>query len=209
MTLCAKDIMVQDFETIDPNAPVEEAIYKISNGVVRDTGYKTISLMVVDEMQRLCGVVAMFDLLYHLRPDFLNMDIDSRTLKMGRAAGFVDRQSAGQTRPANHVPHRGGCDGQRPHHGAAGPDGKKQILPNAHFGLLPDHRRRLSSGHLPPSVYQPPGIEEIVQSRRPRVKRHRQNGCRESLMTLRMPRMKRRGKDHIFKSVRVISGSPK
>ena len=81
MTLCAKDIMVQDFETIDPNAPVEEAIYKISNGVVRDTGYKTISLMVVDEMQRLCGVVAMFDLLYHLRPDFLNMDIDSRTLK--------------------------------------------------------------------------------------------------------------------------------
>ncbi|BBO73983.1 hypothetical protein DSCW_14000 [Desulfosarcina widdelii] len=81
MTLRAKDIMVQDFETIHPNAPVEDAIFKISNGVVRDTGYKTISLMVVDEMQRLCGVVTMFDLLYHLRPDFLNLDIDSRTLK--------------------------------------------------------------------------------------------------------------------------------
>jgi len=81
MTLCARDIMVQDFETIDPNAPIEDAVYKISNGAVRDTGYKTISLMVVDEMQRLIGVVTMFDLLYHLRPEFLNLDIDSRTLK--------------------------------------------------------------------------------------------------------------------------------
>ena len=81
MTLCARDIMVQDFETINPNAPVEEAIHKISNGVVRNTGYKTISLMVVDEARRLCGVVTMFDLLYHLRPDFLNFDIDSRQLQ--------------------------------------------------------------------------------------------------------------------------------
>jgi CBS-domain-containing membrane protein len=81
MTIHAKDLMVQDFETIDPNAPVEEAIYKISHGVIRETGYKTISLMVVDEMQRLCGVVTMFDLFYNLRPDFLNLDIDSRTLK--------------------------------------------------------------------------------------------------------------------------------
>ena len=81
MTLLAKDVMVKDFATIDPNAPVKEAIYKISDGAVRDTGYKTVSLMVVDEMQRLCGVVTMFDLLYHLRPGFLNMDIDSRTFK--------------------------------------------------------------------------------------------------------------------------------
>ncbi len=81
MTLCAKDIMVQDFETIHPDAPVEEAINKISSGVVRYTGYKTFSLIVVDEMQRMCGVVTMFDLLYHLRPDFLNMDFDSRLLK--------------------------------------------------------------------------------------------------------------------------------
>lgn len=81
MTLLAKDVMVKDFATIDPNAPVKEAIDKISDGAVRDTGYKTVSLMVVDEMKRLCGVVTMFDLLYHLRPDFLNMDIDSRTFK--------------------------------------------------------------------------------------------------------------------------------
>jgi CBS-domain-containing membrane protein len=81
MTLCARDIMVREIETIDPNASVEDAIYKISNGVVRDTGYKTVSLMVVDGMQRLCGVVTMFDLLYHLRPDYLNFGIDSRQLK--------------------------------------------------------------------------------------------------------------------------------
>ena len=81
MTLRARDIMVQDFDIIDPNAPVEDAIHKITNGVVRDTGYKTVSLMVVDGMQRLCGVVTMFDLLYHVRPDFLNFGIDSRQLK--------------------------------------------------------------------------------------------------------------------------------
>lgn len=81
MTLRARDIMVHDVGTIDPNAPVENALYKISNGVDRDTGYKTESLMVVDGMQRLCGGVTMFDLLYHVRPDFLNFGIDSRQLK--------------------------------------------------------------------------------------------------------------------------------
>lgn len=81
MSLYARDVMVQDFQTIHPNAPVEEAIRKISNGVVRETGFRTVSLMVVDEVQRLCGVVTMFDLLYHLRPDFLNTNIDSRQLK--------------------------------------------------------------------------------------------------------------------------------
>lgn len=89
MTLCARDIMVQDFETIHPNVPVEDAIRRISNGEVRDTGYKTVSLMVVDEMQRLCGVVTMFDLLYHLRPDFLNLDIDSRQLKWEGQLDFL------------------------------------------------------------------------------------------------------------------------
>jgi CBS domain-containing protein len=81
MTLYAKDIMVTNFETIHKDAPIEESIEKISSGIVRETGYKTISLMVIDDFNKLSGVISMFDILYHLRPDFLNFGIDSEELK--------------------------------------------------------------------------------------------------------------------------------
>jgi len=81
MTLCAKDIMVSNFDTIYMEAPVEEAIHKISSGIVRKTGYKTDSLLVVDDFNKLSGVVTMFDILYHLRPDFLNFGINGEELK--------------------------------------------------------------------------------------------------------------------------------
>ena len=84
--------MVTNFDTIHMDAPVEEAIYKISNGIVRKTGYKTISLMVVDDLNRLSGVISMFDVLYHLRPDFLNFGIDSEELKWeGQLKILVDK----------------------------------------------------------------------------------------------------------------------
>jgi len=81
MTLHANDIMVTNFDTIHMDAPIEEAIHRISSGVIRETGYKTISLMVVDDLGNLTGVISMFDILYHLRPDFLNFGIDSAELK--------------------------------------------------------------------------------------------------------------------------------
>lgn len=72
----AKDIMVRDFDSINENAPAEQAITKILNGKLRQTGYKTVSLMVINDMQQLVGVVTLFDILYHLRPTFLNLGID-------------------------------------------------------------------------------------------------------------------------------------
>ena len=81
MNLYAKDLMVSNFDTINTNAPVEEAINKISNGKIRESGYKTISLMVTDDFGKLCGVVTMFDVLYHLRPDFLNFGISGEELE--------------------------------------------------------------------------------------------------------------------------------
>ena len=81
MTIYAKDIMVSNFDTIHMEAPVEEAIHKISNGIVRKSGYKTVSLMVVNDLKKLIGVVTMFDILYHLRPDFLNFGINGEELK--------------------------------------------------------------------------------------------------------------------------------
>ena len=80
MTLHAKDIMVTDFDVILENAPIEEAIRKISHGAIRATGYKTISLMVINEFNKLCGLISMFDILYHLRPDFLNCGINGEEL---------------------------------------------------------------------------------------------------------------------------------
>ena len=92
MTLYAKDIMVSNFDTIHMDAPIEEAIIKISKGKVRETGYKTISLMVVDDINKLCGVVSMFDILYHLRPDFLNFGIDGEELQWeGQIKTLIDK----------------------------------------------------------------------------------------------------------------------
>jgi CBS-domain-containing membrane protein len=71
-----RDIMVRDFDSINENAPADQAITKILQGKLRTTGYKTVSLMVVNDLQQLVGVVTLFDILYHLRPTFLNFGID-------------------------------------------------------------------------------------------------------------------------------------
>ena len=76
MTLLAKDIMVTAFDKINENASATTAIKMILNGKVRDTGHKTISLMVTNDFNQYVGVITMFDILYHLRPSFLNHGVD-------------------------------------------------------------------------------------------------------------------------------------
>jgi predicted transcriptional regulator len=80
MTLYVKDIMVTSFDKINDDAPIEEAIQMISRGKIRQTGHKTISLLVTDYYNNLVGVITMFDILYHLRPAFLNCGIDGDQL---------------------------------------------------------------------------------------------------------------------------------
>lgn len=70
-----KDIMATEFDTIESDASVEKAIQMITNGRVRETGDKTISLMVLDKVQKFVGIITMADILYHLRPDVLNHGI--------------------------------------------------------------------------------------------------------------------------------------
>jgi predicted transcriptional regulator len=90
MTLCALDLMVSAFDKIDENASIEQAIQMISNGKVRTTGHKTISLMVTDYSDKLVGVITMFDILYHLRPGFLNHGIDGDQLPwQGQLDNFI------------------------------------------------------------------------------------------------------------------------
>jgi CBS domain-containing protein len=80
MTLFAKDIMVKSFDSVHKDAPIDAAIKKILNGKVRETGHKTMSLMAVDDSQQLAGVLTLFDILYHLRPTFLNYGVDGDML---------------------------------------------------------------------------------------------------------------------------------
>lgn len=95
MTLLAKDVMVREFDTIHAQAPATKAIEKILNGKVRKTGHKTISLIVIDEFSQLAGVVTMFDILYHLRPGFLNFGIDGGELSWdGQLKHFIKALSS-------------------------------------------------------------------------------------------------------------------
>jgi CBS domain-containing protein len=91
MTIYAKDVMVTDFDTIHQNAPIEEAINIILDGKVRKSGHKTISLIAVDDYGQLAGVISMYDILYHFRPDFLNLSLDADSFSWsGQLKGFVD-----------------------------------------------------------------------------------------------------------------------
>lgn len=81
MTLFAKDIMLTQFDKIHIHASVEQAIHTILNGKVRETGHKTISLIVINDSNQLAGLVSMYDILYHLRPDFLNYGINGNELQ--------------------------------------------------------------------------------------------------------------------------------
>ncbi len=91
MKIKAKDIMVGGIDTIHVDAPLKDAVYRIFHGTVRKTGHKTISLIVVDEFGKLAGVISLFDILYHFRPDFLNYGLDSIEVWSGRLIPLLDR----------------------------------------------------------------------------------------------------------------------
>ena len=91
MTLLAKDIMATHFDKINQEAFIEEAANKILNGRIRGTGHKTVSLIVVDDTDNLVGIISMFDMLYHLRPTFLNFGIDGHEFQWdGQISNLVE-----------------------------------------------------------------------------------------------------------------------
>jgi len=91
MRQTARDIMVTEFNTINHHASVTEAVRLIYNGKVRKTGYKTICIMVTDDFGDLVGVVSMFDILYHIRPPFLNYLGDSVQIAVPELEAYVNR----------------------------------------------------------------------------------------------------------------------
>jgi CBS domain-containing protein len=91
MEMRAKDIMVKDFSTIRPGAPVREAVRIILEGKPRETGYKPFGIMVTDEIGRLVGMISMFDILYHLRPPFMNYQMEGLPLWQGELEPYLDQ----------------------------------------------------------------------------------------------------------------------
>ncbi|MDY6911111.1 MAG: CBS domain-containing protein [Chloroflexota bacterium] len=89
MNLTARDIMVRDYDTIKPEAPIKEAVKLIFDGSVRVTGHKTVSAMVIDESGQLQGVITMFDILYHFRPQILNYGVDSINFWEGELESYI------------------------------------------------------------------------------------------------------------------------
>jgi CBS-domain-containing membrane protein len=77
MELTARDIMATEFETLHPEATVQAAVRRLMRSKARDTGYKPFGIMVVDEVGRLVGMVSMYDIIYHLRPTFMNYEVET------------------------------------------------------------------------------------------------------------------------------------
>ncbi|MCP3899364.1 MAG: CBS domain-containing protein [Desulfobacteraceae bacterium] len=76
MKIFVKDIMVTEFDTIRSDESAEKAIQMILKGKIRETGHKTKCLLVLDNVMMFVGIITMADILYHLRPTFLNYGID-------------------------------------------------------------------------------------------------------------------------------------
>jgi CBS domain-containing protein len=91
MELTAKDIMVKEFPKIHPDAPVNEAARMIFKGPVRETGYKPFGMVVTDDIGRLVGMVSMHDILYHLRPSFMNYEASNTTIWEGELEPYLNQ----------------------------------------------------------------------------------------------------------------------
>ena len=91
MELIVEDIMSAEFDTVRPDASVEEAVRLIAETKARKTGYRAISVLVTDEVDQLIGVISIFDVLYHLRPPFLNYEVDSLPVWEGEMEVYIEQ----------------------------------------------------------------------------------------------------------------------
>lgn len=91
MELIAKDIMVKELIKIHPDAPVSEAARVIFKGPVRETGYKPFGIVVIDDVNHLVGMVSMHDILYHLRPPFMNYEVANAVIWEGELEPYLEQ----------------------------------------------------------------------------------------------------------------------
>ncbi len=88
--MSVRDIMVTEYVTVGPDVPVSQAARLIFGGKTRDTGYKPFGIMVVDEFSHLLGMISMVDILYHLRPPFMNYELGNVQFWEGELEVYLD-----------------------------------------------------------------------------------------------------------------------
>jgi CBS domain-containing protein len=91
MEQIVRDIMSTDFDTVRPDASVKEAVQVIAEAKAKESGYRRFSVLVTDELDQLVGIVSVFDVLYHLRPPFLNYEVDSFPIWEGELQAYIEQ----------------------------------------------------------------------------------------------------------------------
>lgn len=77
MSFRAQDLMVDEYETIRPEATVQEAIRLMRFTRHGQLGRRIFGLVVLDTMDNLAGMLSMSDILHHVRPPFKKMWADT------------------------------------------------------------------------------------------------------------------------------------
>ena len=90
MLVQAKEIMSRSLHTLPPGIPISEAVQAFKSASEKE-GRKIFGMMVVDESERLVGMLSMYDILLYLRPKHIHIwgmmeDID--------IAGLVEKACA-------------------------------------------------------------------------------------------------------------------
>lgn len=91
MNFTVKEVMVTEFKTVRPEALVKEAARVIFHGEVRKTGYKPFGIMVTDDFDRLVGMISMTDILYHVRPSFMNYEMEKPSVWEGEIEAHMEQ----------------------------------------------------------------------------------------------------------------------
>jgi len=67
MELVARDLMVTNYDAVQPDVPLTDAIRQMRNSrISADEGRRVFGLMVIDDQEKLAGMLSMFDVLYFL-----------------------------------------------------------------------------------------------------------------------------------------------
>ena len=68
----AKDIMSRKFHTLVPETPISDAVKAFKNAS-QNEGRKIFGMMVIDEKERLIGMISMYDILLYMRPKHIHI----------------------------------------------------------------------------------------------------------------------------------------
>ena len=72
MGLTAADVMETDFYTVHPDTPIPDAV-KAFREAARKHERRVFGMMVVDEQDRLVGMISMYDILVLMRPKHIHI----------------------------------------------------------------------------------------------------------------------------------------